>query len=152
MAEQTQPRALSAAFPTPPPFYKHFTAENVARVKQLRKEQSQSNGGSDQSAQDSTKLDVLALPAELRSLIPPEPPADGRYKSFGIQHDVNTRCLRVRYYSLTCTVVSTKPITHRCRYTAALSRRSRVASGPYTAPFDLNTVHSSKLSGTSRRT
>lgn len=77
MAEQS--RILSAAFPTPPPFYKSFTKENLAQLKQRQRirEDSENDG-----------LDVLALPHELRQLIPPKPPTDGRYRSFGIQHDV----------------------------------------------------------------
>ncbi|CAD0015210.1 unnamed protein product, partial [Aureobasidium pullulans] len=68
---------LSAAFPTPPPYYKHFTSQNVTKVRQIRKE----------AATNSDQVDVGSLPADLRYLIPPEPPADGRYKSFGAQHD-----------------------------------------------------------------
>lgn len=78
MAEQAQARMLSAAFPTPPPYYKHFTKQNVTKVRQIRKE----------AATNSDQVDVGSLPADLRYLIPPEPPADGRYKSFGAQHDV----------------------------------------------------------------
>ncbi|THX13154.1 mediator of RNA polymerase II transcription subunit 7 [Aureobasidium pullulans] len=77
MAEQAQARMLSAAFPTPPPYYKHFTKQNVTKVRQIRKE----------AATNSDQVDVGSLPADLRYLIPPEPPADGRYKSFGAQHD-----------------------------------------------------------------
>ncbi|KAI5235794.1 mediator of RNA polymerase II transcription subunit 7 [Aureobasidium subglaciale] len=75
MAEQAQVRMLSAAFPTPPPYYKHFTKQNVTKVRQIRKE----------AATNSDQVDVDSLPTELRYLIPPEPPADGRYKSFGAQ-------------------------------------------------------------------
>ncbi|THY30953.1 mediator of RNA polymerase II transcription subunit 7 [Aureobasidium pullulans] len=78
MAEQAQARMLSAAFPTPPPYYKHFTKQNVTKVRQIRKE----------AATNSDQVDVGSLPADLRYLIPPEPPADGRYKSFGAQHDL----------------------------------------------------------------
>ena len=78
MADQAQARMLSAAFPTPPPYYKHFTKQNVTKVRQIRKE----------AATNANQVDVESLPAELRYLIPPEPPADGRYKSFGAQHDV----------------------------------------------------------------
>jgi mediator of RNA polymerase II transcription subunit 7 len=78
MADQAQARMLSAAFPTPPPYYKHFTKPNVTKVRQIRRE----------AATNTNQVDVESLPAELRYLIPPEPPADGRYKSFGAQHDV----------------------------------------------------------------
>ncbi|KEQ74284.1 MED7-domain-containing protein, partial [Aureobasidium namibiae CBS 147.97] len=78
MADQAQARMLSAAFPTPPPYYKHFTKQNVTKVRQIRKE----------AASNTNQIDVASLPAELRYLIPPEPPADGKYKSFGAQHDL----------------------------------------------------------------
>ncbi|KEQ94173.1 hypothetical protein AUEXF2481DRAFT_6226 [Aureobasidium subglaciale EXF-2481] len=78
MAEQAQVRMLSAAFPTPPPYYKHFTKQNVTKVRQIRKE----------AATNSDQVDVESLPTELRYLIPPEPPTDGRYKSFGAQYDL----------------------------------------------------------------
>ncbi|KAI4717838.1 mediator of RNA polymerase II transcription subunit 7 [Aureobasidium sp. EXF-10727] len=78
MADQAQARMLSAAFPTPPPYYKHFSKQNVTKVRQIRKE----------AATNTNQVDVESLPAELRYLIPPEPPADGRYKSFGAQHDL----------------------------------------------------------------
>ena len=78
MADQAQARMLSAAFPTPPPYYKHFTKQNITKVRQIRKE----------AATNTNQVDVESLPAELQYLIPPEPPANGRYKSFGAQHDV----------------------------------------------------------------
>ncbi|KAF1832826.1 hypothetical protein BDW02DRAFT_462670, partial [Decorospora gaudefroyi] len=67
-------------FPDPPPFYKHFTAENLARLKDVKKEASGDNDDNrDASTAPATKLSaeqILALPTELRYLIPPEPPAD----------------------------------------------------------------------------
>lgn len=66
-------------FPDPPPFFKHFTTENLARLKEA--ESAASNG--DDTAHDdlsaAPKLSseqILALPTELRYLIPPPPPSD----------------------------------------------------------------------------
>lgn len=67
-----EPQAIAAPFPTPPPFWKHFTKENVARAKQLR------------HADDETSVDD-----ELRYLIPPPPPKDGKYTSFGRPIDLH---------------------------------------------------------------
>lgn len=64
-----EPQVMAAPFPTPPPFWKYFTKQNVARAKQLR---------DDETADD-----------ELRYLIPPEPPSDGRYSSFGQPIDLH---------------------------------------------------------------
>ena len=92
MADQAQARMLSAAFPTPPPYYKHFTKQNVTKVRQIRKE----------AATNTNQVDVESLPAELRYLIPPEPPADGRYKSFGAQHDVRVYSVKGQSKKLMC--------------------------------------------------
>ncbi|CZT17290.1 related to MED7-member of RNA Polymerase II transcriptional regulation mediator complex [Ramularia collo-cygni] len=59
-----EPQVMAAPFPTPPPFWKHFTKQNVARAKQLR--------------------DGETIDSELQYLIPPEPPSDGKYHSFGV--------------------------------------------------------------------
>jgi hypothetical protein len=66
-------------FPDPPPFFKHFTTENLARLKEA--ESAASNG--DDTAHDglstTPKLSpeqILALPTELRYLLPPPPPSD----------------------------------------------------------------------------
>lgn len=83
MAEEGQ--GLAAYFPPPPPFYKHFTTKNLERLQEL---QTSANAEHSENAHvDSraglTKQQILELPTEIRYLIPPEPPADGKYKSFG---------------------------------------------------------------------
>lgn len=88
MAEQNQARILSAAFPTPPPFHKYFTKQNISKLRQARKE-AVAQGESSRDEISNSDDDLSTLQSELRHLIPPEPPADGRYKSFGIQHDVS---------------------------------------------------------------
>lgn len=62
-------QVMAAPFPTPPPFWKHFTKQNVARAKQLR--------------------DDETADKELQYLIPPEPPSDGKFTSFGQAIDLN---------------------------------------------------------------
>lgn len=87
MDEQTQARGPTAPFPEPPPFYKHFTKQNVSKLRELRKEAAKNRTeGTDEPEQGD--IHVLSLPAELRFLVPPEPPSDGRYRSFGALHDV----------------------------------------------------------------
>ena len=68
--QQQQQQALSA-FPAPPPFYKHFTPDNLLRVKELQ-----------DSGQD--------IPPELRPLLPPAPPEEGTYHSFGDPYHVRS--------------------------------------------------------------
>ncbi|CAA9966082.1 hypothetical protein CFE70_009478 [Pyrenophora teres f. teres 0-1] len=81
MADQQPPPEdedlILSFFPDPPPFYKHFTTENLKRLKEIEEEATPDNG--DTKASSATKLtteQILALPTELRYLIPPEPPGD----------------------------------------------------------------------------
>ncbi|KAF3936928.1 hypothetical protein ABW19_dt0207276 [Dactylella cylindrospora] len=76
MADEQQ-RNTASAFPAPPQFYKNFTAENQAKLKELR-------GASSQNSEDLTQEDASnALPPELLCLIPPKAPTEGQYRSFG---------------------------------------------------------------------
>jgi mediator of RNA polymerase II transcription subunit 7 len=81
--DEEQPEVLSSFFPGPPPFYKHFTAENVAALKQFKADNpSASNDGASSPQLSASQL--LSLPTELRYLVPPEPPAeDHEFRVFG---------------------------------------------------------------------
>ena len=81
---------LSTTFPQPPPFYKHFTSQNLERLKESTNSKAQ--GGNPNEALGPTSPRLLDLPPELRYLIPPEPPADGKYRSFGLPQNV---CLSI---------------------------------------------------------
>lgn len=83
MAEQQT--TLSAPFPAPPPSYKHFTKQNISRIRQLSKEAgaTQSNGNA------VAGLDILSLPPELRYLVPPSLPSEGKYRTFGVDIDLH---------------------------------------------------------------
>lgn len=70
-AEDADPLALSF-FPDPPPFYKYFTAENLSRLEETGHGAATGDGS---GAQPLSADQLLALPTELRYLIPPEPPA-----------------------------------------------------------------------------
>lgn len=83
MAEEGQ--SLSAYFPPPPPFYKHFTTKNLERLEELK---ASANAESSENT-GLTKQQILELPPELRYLIPPEPPVDGKCRSFGDEVDVS---------------------------------------------------------------
>ncbi len=86
MADQPAAAAISSAFPAPPPFYKSFTAQNLeAQAKYLETTNEPTSGPLPTPA---SGLDLLTLPPELRNLFPPAPPPDGKYRSFGIEHDV----------------------------------------------------------------
>ncbi|MCJ1463876.1 Mediator of RNA polymerase II transcription subunit 7 [Pseudocyphellaria aurata] len=68
---------ISAAFPAPPPFYKSFTEENLALLAAAT---------AGDARQDETT--GAGLPQQVQHLIPPAPPRDGKYRSFGVVHDV----------------------------------------------------------------
>lgn len=81
-----------ANFPIPPPFYKHFTKDNLAQLRQIRKEKAVSQAtddAEDSTSQQTKDLDTAVLPADLRYLVPPPPPADGKWRTFGAQHDLH---------------------------------------------------------------
>ncbi|KAI9659626.1 MAG: Mediator of RNA polymerase II transcription subunit 7 [Alyxoria varia] len=114
--EQAPQNAIAAAFPAPPPFWQNFTSENIERFEKIRdetpepqrrdSEESRQDGddarmGEDDPAtrdgaddkekerRDLERLRLLDLPVELRYLIPPRIPEDGRYRSFGEDFDLN---------------------------------------------------------------
>lgn len=65
-----------APFPAPPPFWKHFTTENLARLDEIQN-----------SSQDLPSK----LPFELAILRPPPPPSVGEYKTFERPNQVQPR-------------------------------------------------------------
>jgi len=87
MAEQPPPAAISSAFPAPPPFYKSFTTPNLESQKTYLDTTNQPTSGP--LPTPASGLDLLSLPPELRNLFPPAPPPEGKYRSFGIEHDVS---------------------------------------------------------------
>ncbi len=89
MADE-QDEGIGSIFPVPPPFYKHFTTDNLARLKEFR-ENAQADGPSTETSEPATSglQRILDLPPELRFLVPPEPPTDGKWRNFGGQYDVS---------------------------------------------------------------
>lgn len=76
---------MIAPFPAPPPFYQHFTARNLAQLRQKRKEAHLAHSTSSDNGDAAKKeLDMLSLPTELRYLIPPQPPTTGEFTVFGV--------------------------------------------------------------------
>ncbi|MCJ1417363.1 Mediator of RNA polymerase II transcription subunit 7 [Xylographa parallela] len=81
MAEQQQSSSITAAFPAPPPFYKHFTETNLARFAELKADLNIDLEDTKDSQKPSSSFPDL--PPELRYLQPPPPPPNGQYRSFG---------------------------------------------------------------------
>lgn len=69
--QQQQQQIPNAPFPAPPPFWKHFTSENISRLKALKE--------SDTKPED--------IPLELNYLEPPQPPTES-YTIFGEEQKV----------------------------------------------------------------
>ncbi|KAJ9640483.1 Mediator of RNA polymerase II transcription subunit 7 [Coniosporium tulheliwenetii] len=89
MADE-QDEGIGSTFPVPPPFCKHFTTDNLARLKELRENAQGEGSGAETSEPGTSSLRrVLDLPPELRFLIPPEPPTDGKWRNFGGQYDLS---------------------------------------------------------------
>ena len=74
-----------AFFPAPPPFYKHFTSENLEALKRIK----EANADNNDSSTELTPAQILSLPPELRYLVPPEPPSDDdTFRVFEVQKSV----------------------------------------------------------------
>lgn len=89
---------LSSVYPPPPSYHKHFTPANIQKLAAWRQGQTseQMNILSDMMSDSFHKLDDPTAPSPskpktgdegpehpLELLIPPKPPADGTYRSFG---------------------------------------------------------------------
>lgn len=87
MAEEGLPGVHCNQFPTPPPFWRHFTPSNVARLQQIHAshDTTQDTGDFGGISQDLKPEDV---PEGLRLLVPPHLPDSGQYESFGEKHKV----------------------------------------------------------------
>jgi mediator of RNA polymerase II transcription subunit 7 len=81
-----------AAFPIPPPFYQHFTKDNIAQLRRIRKDKSATETaetGEHIGTDLSKQIDRQTLPQNLRYLLPPQLPTDGKWRTFGAQHDLH---------------------------------------------------------------
>ncbi|KND92770.1 Mediator of RNA polymerase II transcription subunit 7 [Tolypocladium ophioglossoides CBS 100239] len=86
MADQEPQETLSLAstFPNPPPFWKDFTPDRVARIEDLRRARAEDTN--DGAGADAALVRLPDLPEELANLQPPPEPADGRWRVFGDQY------------------------------------------------------------------
>ncbi|KAI1841841.1 hypothetical protein JX266_011919 [Neoarthrinium moseri] len=76
---------ISSTFPPPPPFWKDFTPDNVARIKDLKQEQVER----DAADHDPASIRLAGLPHNLRFLQPPLPPDAGAWRVFGNHYTLN---------------------------------------------------------------
>lgn len=97
MADDNPDNVLSATFPAPPPFWKHFTPDNRTRFTELQQQYAADHPAENASASDALPPRIPDVPPELRYLQPPEPPANGKYRNFGDAYDV-CACLHIRFF------------------------------------------------------
>jgi hypothetical protein len=69
MADLEDKGTFSEHYPAPPPFWRKFTEANLASLKDIRETGEE-------------------VPEELRALVPPPAPTDGKYRSFGANWNV----------------------------------------------------------------
>ncbi|KAJ6155289.1 hypothetical protein N7470_005855 [Penicillium chermesinum] len=84
MEDSGQQRAVPVAFAPPPPLWKHFTTENLEKFDKIKAEAAKDQNGQPIHNKKWTPAELrgLEVPAELRFLIPPEPPTS-EYSVFG---------------------------------------------------------------------
>ena len=99
MADQEEPHSLASTFPNPPPFWRDFAPDRIARIDELRKTAGGRGGGGGGAeaakAGDGAEAAVLRLPdlpEDLVNLQPPAEPADGRWRVFGDHYMVGLSC------------------------------------------------------------
>lgn len=76
------------SWPAPPPFYQQFTQKNIDRLKEL-KASALGDAAKDKPLFDSASLRSIQVPDELRQLVPPAPPAEGKYRVFAELQDTS---------------------------------------------------------------
>ncbi|KAK2850655.1 hypothetical protein FQN49_005448 [Arthroderma sp. PD_2] len=77
-------RGVTAAFPPPPPFWKHFSQGNLSKLADAKRQARPEDDGEKTKSKDWTPAELRALDVapELRYLVPPEPPTTD-YVLFG---------------------------------------------------------------------
>ncbi|KAK2809492.1 hypothetical protein FQN50_003760 [Emmonsiellopsis sp. PD_5] len=85
----TGKQKVTAAFPPPPPFWKHFTSQNLQKLEEYKEEQKDKLDGIPKKEWTPEALHMLELPAELRYLVPPKAPTTGSYSLFGESQTVS---------------------------------------------------------------
>ncbi|EEH05676.1 mediator complex subunit [Histoplasma capsulatum G186AR] len=86
MAEAGQQK-VTAAFPPPPPFWKHFTSQNLKKLDECKKEHEEKIGSKQIWTPEALRM--LELPPELRFLVPPQAPTSSSYSLFGESQSVS---------------------------------------------------------------
>lgn len=121
MDEAGQQKGVTAAFPPPPAFWKHFSQHNLDKLEELKRDK--------EAAQDGEKVDWspealagLDVPPELQCLIPPKLP-EHEFLLFG-----ESQLVRLAMIGLLPKVISANITTTACTKPSFASRtRHRTA-------------------------
>jgi mediator of RNA polymerase II transcription subunit 7 len=90
MADQDQ-NSLASTFPDPPPFWKDFTPDRLAKIAELRAAYAEKLDGDDE-----VPARIPNVPHDLMLLQPPAEPTDGRWRIFGDQYMVRASYLKLK--------------------------------------------------------
>lgn len=82
--EEPSQKAIASQFPNPPPFWRSFTADNVARMDDIRTARAEKDGA---TLKDLPPR-VSDIPEDLINLQPPAEPQTGTWKVLGGQYSV----------------------------------------------------------------
>lgn len=82
--EQLSQKAIASQFPNPPPFWKHFSTENIARLEQIRADYAVSSGIS----LNGLPVRTPGVPEDLANLQPPAEPSEGTWRVLGGAYSV----------------------------------------------------------------
>ncbi|KAK8078787.1 mediator of rna polymerase ii transcription subunit 7 protein [Apiospora phragmitis] len=74
---------ITSTWPRPPPFYKYFTADNLARLADLKRERAETSNPPPPHPPTTMPTTLTGLPPNLRNLQPPPPPDEGAWRIFG---------------------------------------------------------------------
>jgi mediator of RNA polymerase II transcription subunit 7 len=111
MADSGAERVLASPFPPPPPFWKHFTTDNLNKLEQIKEERSkQETRFTRKKKWTPTELQSLDVSSEIRYLIPPEIPKTGTYTVFGESQIVRGMLLYQSYTPENISSVVNDPI------------------------------------------
>ncbi|PHH63919.1 hypothetical protein CDD81_5367 [Ophiocordyceps australis] len=121
MADQ-EPLSLASTFPNPPPFWRDFTPENIARIEELREKHARQ----DKDASGAV-LRLQDVPPDLANLEAPPEPTQERWRVFGDQYLLDDRLPSLEEQGITNLFA---------QRTASASASASIPSSPLTSLYD----------------
>ncbi|PHH77724.1 hypothetical protein CDD83_4092 [Cordyceps sp. RAO-2017] len=107
-----EPHSLASTFPNPPPFWKDFTPDRMARMDELRNVHGIGPvKGEPGAARPPARLPDV--PDDLVNLQPPAEPADGRWRVFGDQYMLDDKLPTLEEQGIVNLVATEAPASSR---------------------------------------